>query len=523
MMRIKIIGTVDKQQHYDGESIKHLLSLDSEMLMLGRDFVGRPGTRIRASDNDVIKIRSELNFNKEQSYRWIQQALEKEQQLAVHHPHKTWLLIVSQETPEAAESIAIASICPRLKPLHIELKATPNSDEDRQRNLTLLTDVFRIYLSLAKRTDYKLDEGLSNFAVSNENVVYYLDDEYYQWDKFVSFATMLGVYIRNLEWLDTDFIEQLGHALVDLLDTIFHDDHCRIIIARQLQSLFMPAGQKEQLLQQLIQILTQTKQIETSPAPKPHPRPQKVSSRFFALLADVHANYAALDTVLNYLDAHHIHQGIVLGDIVGYNAEPKECIERLQNTELHIIKGNHDHAVALNEVSIGFSNTAKTAIHWTAEQLSQAHLDWLKALPAFKETEEWLAVHGAPMDPSFFNGYVYVMTYEDNLNYMQDNGIRLCFHGHSHMPGVFARDKKSVDHCLDAQKISLPLYNQLLVCPGSVGQPRNNCTDAQFAIYDQEQQEINFLTLPYDNQAIVQKMRDHHFPENLWQRLLTGK
>jgi predicted phosphodiesterase len=115
------------------------------------------------------------------------------------------------------------------------------------------------------------------------------------------------------------------------------------------------------------------------------------------------------------------------------------------------------------------------------------------------------------------------MTYEDNLNYMQDNGIHLCFHGHSHMPGVFARDKKGVDHCLDTQKISLPLYSQLLVCPGSVGQPRNNCTDAQFAIYDREQQEINFLTLPYDNQPIVQKMRDHHFPENLWQRLLTGK
>ncbi len=518
MLRIEIIGTVDNQRHYDIETIKKLLLLDAEMLTVGRDFVGRPGTRIHACEANVIKIRTELNFNKEQSRRWIKQTLEKEQQLAVHHPHKTWLLIVDQGESTEPESIAIASICPRLKPLHIELKATPNTVEERQQNLKLLTDVFRMYLTLAKRTNYKLDEGLSNFAVSNEGVVYYLDDEYYQWDKFVSFAMMLGVYIRSFDWLDEEFISELGHALLELLEAIFHDDHCGVIIARQLHSLFMPQGQKEQLLNQLIQILTHTDQVQLK-----YTRPQQAPGRFFALLADVHANYAALDMVLNYLNAHGIHQGIVLGDIVGYNAEPKECIERLQDTNLYIIKGNHDHAVAINEIGMGFSNTAKTAIHWTIEQLSQEHRLWLKDLPAFEETEEWFAVHGAPIDPALFYGYVYAMTYESNLTYMQDNHIRLCFHGHSHMPGVFVRDKRGIDHCLDAKKISLSLYNQLLVCPGSVGQPRNGCTDTQFAIYDRELQEVSFLTLPYDNESTVRKMREHDFPETLWKRLLTGK
>jgi predicted phosphodiesterase len=517
MLRIEIIGTVDNQRHYDIETIKKLLLLDAEMLTVGRDFVGRPGTRIHASENNVIKIRTELNFNKEQSRRWIKQALEKEQQLEVHHPHKTWLLIVNQVDTEP-ESIAIASICPRLKPLHIELKATPNTVAERQQYLKLLTDVFRMYLTLAKRTNYKLDEGLSNFAVSDEGVVYYLDDEYYQWDKFVSFAMMLGVYIRSFDWLDEQFINELGNALVELLEDIFHDDHCGVIIARQLQSLFMPQGQKEQLLQQLIQILSHADQVQIKST---HPEP--ASDRFFALLADVHANYAALDMVLNYLNAHGIHQGIVLGDIVGYNAEPKECIERLQDTNLYIIKGNHDHAVAINEVGMGFSNTAKTVIHWTVEQLSLEHRNWLKALPAFEETEEWLAVHGAPIDPAFFYGYVYVMTYESNLTHMQNNNIRLCFHGHSHTPGIFARDKRGIDHCLDAQKISLSPYNQLLVCPGSIGQPRSGNTYTQFAIYDRELQEVNFLTLPYNVEATVNKMRDYDFPETLWKRLLTGK
>ncbi|MDP3334016.1 MAG: metallophosphoesterase family protein, partial [Methylococcaceae bacterium] len=144
-------------------------------------------------------------------------------------------------------------------------------------------------------------------------------------------------------------------------------------------------------------------------------------------------------------------------------------------------------------------------------------------LPAFEETEEWFAVHGAPMDPAFFYGYVYAMTYEDNLSYMQENNIRVCFHGHSHMAGVFARDKKGMDHQLTEKTVSLSPYNQLLICPGSIGQPREGCTDAQFAIYDREQQEVTFLALPYDNAPVVQKMRDQNFPETLWKRLLTGK
>lgn len=520
MFNIEIIGTVDNQRHYDIETIKKLLLLASETLVVGHDFVGRPGTRIHASATDVIKIRTELNFNKDKSRRWIQHALEKEQQIAVHHPHKTWLLITEYQEASNTENIAIASICPRLKPLHIELKATPTSASERQQNLALLTAVFRMYLTLAKNTDYKLDEGLSNFALSNEGIVYYLDDEYYQWDNFISFALMIGVYIRSFEWLDDDFITELGNTLVELLDSIFHDDHCRVIIARQLHSLFMPRGQKERVLHTLIHTLTQAQKPLITPRELKHPQ---ASSRFFALLADIHSNYAALDCVLNYLDDQGIYQGIVLGDIVGYNAEPSECIERLRDTDLRIIKGNHDHAVAINDATRGFSNTAKTVVDWTVAQLSIEQRDWLKDLPAFEENSEWFAVHGAPMDPAFFYGYVYAMTYEDNLTHLQDNNIRLCFHGHSHMSGIFARDRNRIDHHITEKKILLEPYNQLLVCPGAVGQPRNGCTDTQFAIYDREQQEVTFLTLPYDNAPTIQKMRDHDFPEALWKRLLMGK
>jgi predicted phosphodiesterase len=256
------------------------------------------------------------------------------------------------------------------------------------------------------------------------------------------------------------------------------------------------------------------------------PQPNRIKNnkpRYLALLADIHANYAALSCVLDYLAAHNIDEGIVLGDIVGYGPQPKECIERLQATNFQIIKGNHDHAVAIANIDTLFSAYARLTLQWTIDNLSIEHKQWLNDLAVFIETDNWFAVHGSPMDPEFFYGYVYMMTYEDNLQYMADKAMPLCFHGHSHITGVFARDKNNRDISLGNKKISLAAYNHALVCPGSIGQPRNGCADAQFAIYDTELGEINFVSLPYSVQTVIDKMREVGLPEELGHRLLVGK
>jgi diadenosine tetraphosphatase ApaH/serine/threonine PP2A family protein phosphatase len=67
------------------------------------------------------------------------------------------------------------------------------------------------------------------------------------------------------------------------------------------------------------------------------------------------------------------------------------------------------------------------------------------------------------------------------------------------------------------------LYQQALVCPGSVGQPRNGRQEAQFAIYDKEQQQVTFIGLPYDNAPVIAKLRQFNLPEELSLRLLNGR
>jgi len=521
MSTIELIGAIDGNHYYKVDYIAELLATDREKLAVGTAFTGRPSTRIYTDGQTVVKIRAELDLSHDKARKWAAKALQQEQQLAVHHPHKTWFIIAGPGN----NTILVGSICPRLKPLHIELKPKPQTHAVREQYLAILASMFEKYLLLAKTSGHKLDEGLSNFAVDDNGHVFYLDDEYYNWDDFIGFSVMLGVFIRTYEWLDKAFMAKLTGLLIELIDGIFEDPHCRTIISTQLQSLFMPSEQKEQLLKKLLTGLAKsplTSSVHLANKKKLNARKNN-NNRYYAIMADIHANDVALDCVLDFYREHKITQGIVLGDIVGYGPEPQGCIERLQESAFEIIKGNHDHAVATNNTSRGFSGNAKTVIEWTIGQLSQQQRDWLNCLPVYSHNRHWLAVHGAPIDPAFFYGYVYQMTAEENLDYLQQKAIPLCLHGHSHTPGIYARDRRQVDHFLTEASVSLSAYNHSLVCPGSVGQPRNGHQDAQCAIYDREKQEVVFVKLRYCVDSVVEKMQYHGLPEKLWQRLLIGK
>ncbi|NOQ64312.1 MAG: hypothetical protein GQ582_07355 [Methyloprofundus sp.] len=525
MPRIELIGSNDTQQHYKASDIAELLSADKEQLMVGGDFMGRPDTCIYVNEHSVVKIRAELDLNDEKAKYWVNDILQKEREIAVHHPHKTWFLVCE----EGRDLVVVGSICPRLQPLHILLKSAPETEQEQARYLKIMDAVFQLYFQLAKKTGFKLDEGLSNFAIDAQDTVYYLDDEYYTWDNFVAFAVMQGVFLRAYSWLNIAFIRQVAEHLVAVIDGIYHDPHCRVIISTQLQSLFMPSDEKQALVTEWVAVLSQSPVLKPSSTSTPltapsNPVPKKQSkNRFIAVMADIHANEAALDCVLDFYKQEGIQQGIVLGDIVGYGPDPSVCIEKIQDSPFEVIKGNHDHAAAMANTERGFSRSSALVIDWTIEQLDKSQREWLKYLPSFIENDDWFAVHGAPMDPSFLYGYVYVMTAGDNLDYMQDKGLSLCFHGHSHMPGIYARDEKGRDHHLTDKEIVLSDYKQLLVCPGSVGQPRNGKIEAQCAVYDQEEGIMSFIDIPYAVDPVAQRMKDYGLPDQLWQRLLTGK
>lgn len=555
--KLKIVGALREVGSFGPQQIRNTILQGVKALSLNSDFTGRPGTCIYASDNEVVKIRRDLRLTARQAGPWLAGVMAKERRLGVHHPGKTWFYIYPEragvEVPDG--EVLIGNITPRLRPLHKLLESPPGTEAAQVEAGRVLSAMFELYLKTVKAFEVKLDEGLSNFALDEHGQLFYVDDEVYTWDKFISFSVMLGVMIRKLDWMDRDFARALALDLGEQLDRTFGDLNYRASVAYQLRSAFMPAGKKRDIANLISTALTAPALVESvdddrampalvqvSPVVEPggtregsdRPRHAGGSTRAescslslnpslpLAVLADVHANLPALEVVLDWLQQEGIHQGLVLGDLVGYGPDAVEVVDRLQASGFRVIKGNHDHAVALGIFDRGLSKNARQVAEWTRAQLSAEQCEWLKGLPPVLDTEQWMAVHGAPLDPEFFYGYVYEMTFRENLDKLVELQRRLCFHGHSHMPGLYGRDAEGQDRHRIGECLSLSEFEHCLVCPGSVGQARNGVPAAQFALYDPVRDEVSFKALVYDCAPVADRMKAEGFPAELYRRLSRG-
>jgi len=518
-MRIEIIGAIDGLLHYIPSQVSKLLEEEQTELSYGEAFMGRPGTLLHVGKHDVIKIRSELDLNEQKTRDFLNHSLQQERKLDVHHPYKTWFLVKLEN-----HQFKIGNICPRLTPLHT-LKGIESADI--RKKINYLKQLYRCYFKVASHFNARLDEGLSNFAIDKNEMLYYLDDDIYSWDNFISFTHLIGVLIRNNLWLGENCARELGEELQQLINEFFDDSHNCYRVARLLREIFMPDNRK-QILNVIIEQLEQSKIVVKKLSSNTH-NSNNNTDNYLAVLSDIHANLPALEAVLNYLQQHNITQGIVLGDVVGYGPNPSECITRLQQTELMVIKGNHDHAVISGDIKRGMSSTAQWCIEWTIPRLSDNEKQWLTNLPLELTSSDdapknWRAMHGSPIDPNYFYAYVYQMTYEKNLDAMEKQQMDLCFHGHSHIQGMYVRNKQGQDKFLNPKdKISLADYKHALICSGAVGQPRDGCTGAQFAIYHQRSHQIQFINIDYDMRKTLVDLEKYAFPKMLGERLQRGE
>lgn len=213
----------------------------------------------------------------------------------------------------------------------------------------------------------------------------------------------------------------------------------------------------------------------------------------YAILADIHANLQALEAVLEDMKKQGCTRAVCLGDIVGYNANPKECLDIIRGMNIPCVKGNHDQYVDGDEPLGDFNPYAAKAVEWTRQQLTNEDRRWLSDLPLTQTVAGFTIVH-ATLDAPARWGYVF-----DNLAaaaHFHYQSTPVCFFGHTHVPVAFVKD--SVVRGGTCSKLKVEQGKQYFINPGSVGQPRDGNPKAAYAIYDMNAATVEMRRVEYD-------------------------
>jgi diadenosine tetraphosphatase ApaH/serine/threonine PP2A family protein phosphatase len=238
------------------------------------------------------------------------------------------------------------------------------------------------------------------------------------------------------------------------------------------------------------------------------------------VLADIHANLAALEAVLADARAEGADEYLFLGDVIGYGPQPAECVRRIAELSPAIVlRGNHDNAIGSGDLEVGMNHLARATAAWTRDALGAADRAWLAGLPVEHSGEGWIAVHGAPRDPRRFLAYVYELTYEDNLRHLREQNFAVCFHGHTHVQIAYAEAARAPIKLRALSGFPLLRGGRYLVNPGSVGQPRDGDRRAAYALWDRRSGEVRFRRVPYDIELTIRALRDAGLPPQLETRL----
>jgi diadenosine tetraphosphatase ApaH/serine/threonine PP2A family protein phosphatase len=243
-----------------------------------------------------------------------------------------------------------------------------------------------------------------------------------------------------------------------------------------------------------------------------------------AVFADIHANRPAFEACLAAAHARQVGRMILLGDYVGYGADPEWTVDTVMGLVENgavAIRGNHDNAVVT--ASETMNAQAQAAIEWTRGKLSLAQRRFLGELPMTHEDDDRLYVHSEASNPSRWR---YVQSTADAARSLIATKAQITFCGHIHQPALYSMSVTAkLTSFVPSADVPVQLLRgrQWLAVAGSVGQPRDGNPAASFVTYDTASREITYCRVPYDVDAAAQRIRDNGLPAWLADRLLVGR
>ena len=238
-----------------------------------------------------------------------------------------------------------------------------------------------------------------------------------------------------------------------------------------------------------------------------------------AIFGDIHSNLEALQAVLADAKAHHCTHFVCLGDIVGYNANPKECLDIVRALECPTVKGNHDELACMSSHPVNVSGLANEGITYTRTQLTPDDVAWLDALKFVRQVRDFTVVHATLDTPTKWG---YVLNQLDAGASFSYQHTQLCFFGHTHVPRAYIRDHqvRTIDSW---DTIVVEAGKKYFLNVGSVGQPRDGNWRASYAIFHAKEHHVELRRLDYDVETAQKKIIAAGLPPRLATRLGEGR
>ena len=243
----------------------------------------------------------------------------------------------------------------------------------------------------------------------------------------------------------------------------------------------------------------------------------------YGIFGDVHGNLEALEAVLADMEEQGVTHPLCLGDVVGYGANPGECVEVIRALGCPAVRGNHDDLVTFGRVPASFSEPARVSLDFCRRQLNPSQMNFLRRLPLSWVEDPITLVHATLDGPETW-GYISTRL-EAQTSFLYQKTL-LCFVGHTHRPCAFAQEKevrplefRQVDVHPDRSKVG----HKFLFNVGSVGQPRDGDWRAAYAIFSAEEHRVDLRRVNYNIEKAASKILKAGLPESLAKRLFNGE
>jgi predicted phosphodiesterase len=239
----------------------------------------------------------------------------------------------------------------------------------------------------------------------------------------------------------------------------------------------------------------------------------------YGIFSDVHSNLEALDQVALAYGKESIDRYLCAGDVVGYAANPDECVSQVKSLGCLAAAGNHDWASAGNIGIDNFNSEAGQAVQWTRDNLNSSSREFLRGLKLSYTDQDLILVHGSLNQPEEFYYMLNAFMAKKTFDLMSK---QVCFLGHSHIAGFFILHPEGIIEYRESSGLKIEEGCKYIVNVGSVGQPRDGDPRAAYCVYDTEKKTVEVKRVAYDIDLSRDKIIKAGLPLSLANRLLLG-